>query len=380
MGTQNAGFTSTFFPKERGVNQGCPISPFLYNVVGEIMAHKIKENPKIRGVKLTKNGAENIITQFADDTGLFLIYDEMVINEAIKTLMYIETNTGLKVSYEKTCIYRVGSLKNTNAKIYTLKELQWSDGDIEMLGVCIRNEENQNTVQFDETLEKMHNVIKVWGNRQLSLMGKVLLINVLIGSLFVYFMQVLPLMSDEKYKSIEKVITNFLWDGKRPKIPISVLQLNKMKGGLNLVNLKQKHVALLVQWVKRINCEKCWDHVNEWLIPQLDANVWECNLNRTDILKLCKKDTYWKEMLLNWSDFHFSVPKTKSEICSQIIWGNSLIRINNEPISKHPVFGICFQKVEELLGNQNNCPRIKRFCRGTVLMATLVYGYGTMGC
>ena len=97
--------------KERGVHQGCPISPFLYNCVGEILAHRIKGNPDIQGIKMGKNAVKNVITQFVDDTSLYLIYSEMTQNFAISKLMYIETNTGIKVSYDKTCVYRLGSLK-----------------------------------------------------------------------------------------------------------------------------------------------------------------------------------------------------------------------------------------------------------------------------
>ena len=50
--TLNGGFNSDFFVKERGVNQGCNISPGCYVICREIMAHLIKHNGKIKG----KNG------------------------------------------------------------------------------------------------------------------------------------------------------------------------------------------------------------------------------------------------------------------------------------------------------------------------------------
>ena len=53
--TQNAGCVSKFFVKGRGVNQGCPISPFCYNAIGELLAQEIKNNPFIRGIKVGKS-------------------------------------------------------------------------------------------------------------------------------------------------------------------------------------------------------------------------------------------------------------------------------------------------------------------------------------
>ena len=50
--TQNAGFFSEFFPKTRGVNQGCNYSLLCYLLCGEIMAHLIQNNPYIKGIKV----------------------------------------------------------------------------------------------------------------------------------------------------------------------------------------------------------------------------------------------------------------------------------------------------------------------------------------
>ena len=93
--TQNAGYLSPFFHKTRGVNQGCPYLPFCYNVIGAVMSLLIRHNPHIQGVKLGKVQAPQVITQFADDTGLYLHYSKECIDEVIGTLMHVEQNTGL---------------------------------------------------------------------------------------------------------------------------------------------------------------------------------------------------------------------------------------------------------------------------------------------
>ena len=153
------------------------------------MARLIKGNPEIKGVHY--GGVSNVITQFADDTGLFLMYTEACTNATLRTLLHVEKNTGLKVSYEKMTIYRVGSLKGTDAKVYTIKPIQWSDGDIEMLGVVLRNSEFQDNSNFNETIEKLKMIINQWVHRNATLMGKVLLVNTLMSSLFVYKMATL---------------------------------------------------------------------------------------------------------------------------------------------------------------------------------------------
>lgn len=65
-------------------------------------------------------------------------------------------------------------------------------------------------------------------------MGKITVINTLIGSLFVYKLSVLDLLSVEQVHEIEKGIKKFLWDGKKSKIRLRILQNDKFFGGLRL--------------------------------------------------------------------------------------------------------------------------------------------------
>ena len=133
--TQNAGYLSDYFTKGKSINQGCNISPYIYLLCSEILAHKLMENKKIKGVTIAD--VHMLLAQFADDTILFLTYDAETLNSVVDVLQCIEANIGLRVSYEKTTVYRIGSLKGSNAKIYTTAPLAWSDQDVELLGVLM---------------------------------------------------------------------------------------------------------------------------------------------------------------------------------------------------------------------------------------------------
>ena len=63
--TYNAGYLSYPFVKTRSINQGCPISPYLFLLCSEIMSHKLSNHHRIEGV--TVGEAILLLSQFVDD-------------------------------------------------------------------------------------------------------------------------------------------------------------------------------------------------------------------------------------------------------------------------------------------------------------------------
>ena len=327
------------------------------------MAHRIKNNPLIRGIKIGKTETSHVITQFADNTGLFLMYNETVLETTISELMYIEKNTGLKVSYDKTCVYRLGSLRNSNAKIYTKKELQWFDGDIEILGITVWNASCQNNKQIDTIISKMQAVAVTWSNRNLTLMGKITIINTFMNSLFVYCMFVLPVIDAHQHRKAEEIILNFLWGKKKAKIPLTVLYKLKYDGGLQLSNLHHRHIAFRTQWVKLIYDLPEWGYIHEWLIPEIGKDVWSCNLKIDDVDSMCKcRNGSWVEVLQLWSKFHFSEPQTRREIREQVIWYNSILRVGNNVICYRKDLYEKIQTVSDIVDDEGNIVEWNTVC------------------
>ena len=105
------------FLKTRSINQGCPYSPSIFLLIGEILANHLQGDSRIRGLRIGET--ELLLSQFADDTDLYLPFEKCVLDAVFEILDQMECNLGLKVSYKKTTLYRIGSIAFSNAKIYT---------------------------------------------------------------------------------------------------------------------------------------------------------------------------------------------------------------------------------------------------------------------
>lgn len=174
-----------------------------------------------------------LLSQFADDTDLFLSYDRETFQGVEEVFQRIQKNMGLCVNYDKTTVYRIGSLSNSNAKIYTTKPLAWTNEPINVLGIIVGNEVTDLFASnFDNIIQKAETVLNLWVNRNATLSGKVLIVNTLVASLFVYRMQVLSNILDNFVQTVEKTITKFLWSGRRAKIALQTLKLPRDSGGL----------------------------------------------------------------------------------------------------------------------------------------------------
>ena len=67
----NNGWMSDCIKIERGVRQGCPLSPYLFVLSVEVLANAIRRDPSIKGISISQNDVK--LSQYADDTTLILV-------------------------------------------------------------------------------------------------------------------------------------------------------------------------------------------------------------------------------------------------------------------------------------------------------------------
>ena len=98
-----------------------------------------------------------------------MIYDQDNLNTLLQTLDTFQICSGLKINYEKTELLRIVSLKNSNARLYTQKQLQWTNNVVKLLGVQLTADRKQLLKLNYEPIITNYKISLVFGNKEKSL-------------------------------------------------------------------------------------------------------------------------------------------------------------------------------------------------------------------
>ena len=242
-----------------------------------------------------------------------------------------EVFSGLEINYEKTSVYRMGSLRYSDAELYCQESMTWTNEPVTVLGVQIETDVQQSLeLNYNNIIQKCTEICKSWEHRNLSILGKILIVNTLIMSLFVHKMMVLPNLPSSIKTELNKIICSFIWGRAKPKIQTEVLELCRKEGGLGLCNITNKERSLKISWIKILeNDESMREIAYNNISPTLRELIWVCNLKEEDVeICLPSINKFWGDVIKAWCSFHYEHKEQGKDI---FIWYNSEIRIKNKP-------------------------------------------------
>ena len=333
---QNNGHMSEYITPMRGTRQGCCFSPLIFTLVVEILGLAIRQDKQLRGIKI---GSTEIKSgQFADDLWATLMAKESNINRMLKLLIRYENYAGLAINAKKTNVLKIGPWKNTEAKCYTLKKLYWSPGPITILGFYIYLDAKVMQMKnFDNMFDKIDGILERWRSRDLTIIGKITVVNHLVNSLMIHKLTALPTPDENFFQKYKAKITKFIWNNKIPRLGYERLTQDYDKIGLKLVDLRTKEIALKSAWIAKYY-EQVTD--TEWFYDKLlikSSKVWFCNLSPKEFSskegRSSDKLNVAHSFLLAWCKFNFEETiENPEQMLNMVIWANSLIKRQNSEI------------------------------------------------
>ena len=242
--------------------------------------------------------------------------------------------------------------KNKNSKDKPL-DLKWPTKPIKALGIYFsyKTEEAANA-NFVHKLEQLQRQLHWWKARDLSLIGRTLIVKSIGLSKFAFLASVLQIPTEIIVK-LNKIIYSFIWKAKCDKVKRDQICKDYSKGGLKVIDFKYVNKAIKVKWVKQYldpTVQADWKETLNTLSSKEKFNI--CMLGNYDLQEVnACLPKYYQDTFTFWKEIKCEDCDVKSDLQNQYVWYNKEIKIGNETVFNANLFNIGIWKVSDLYEN-----------------------------
>ncbi|XP_024311805.1 uncharacterized protein LOC112269369, partial [Brachypodium distachyon] len=186
-----------YFPTYKGVRQGDPLSPLLFNIIAEGLTMLINKAKRSR-----------VDCWYADYT-ILLLQDDLEQARDLKFILYIfEKVYGLKINFHKSELYYLGDAALRSSAYSEIFTCSVGDFPFTYLGIHIDVKRPSNA-QWKPVEEKVEKRLAGWKGNFLSMGGRTVLINSCMSSVPLYMLSFLE--AKEVIKRIDHSRKRMLW-------------------------------------------------------------------------------------------------------------------------------------------------------------------------
>jgi hypothetical protein len=203
---------SPFFSPGKGLRQEDPLSPLLFNLVGDVftrMLVKAARKGHITGFMSSLYPEGVLSLQYADDTLLFLKHNSTNASNLKWTMVCFEQLSGMKINYIKSDLMPMNLDENETmgyAKIFCCKV---DSSPFKYLGVPLHYEKLRRK-DIQPVVDKILNRIPGWKGRLMSYGARLVLLRACLANIPIYLMSLIrfPKWAIESNSHV----ANFFWD------------------------------------------------------------------------------------------------------------------------------------------------------------------------
>lgn len=251
------GSPSPPFKLQKGLRQGDPLSPFLFNLVMEslnLLIQKATARGLWEGIRISRRGSAITHLQYADDIIIFSPPNIEGLINIKKTLILFHLASGLKVNFHKSSILGLHTGKGWISQAASSLLCKQGALPFTYLGLPMGGSTSR-IAMWEPVIDRMKMKLANWKGRLLSMGGRAVLIKSSLASLPMYYLSLFPIPKGALEK-INRIQRDFFWNGCSEKKGIhsaswALLEMPKIYGGLNLGNLLHRNLALLFKWIWR---------------------------------------------------------------------------------------------------------------------------------
>ncbi|KAG1031815.1 hypothetical protein G6F25_011809 [Rhizopus arrhizus] len=258
------GFITTPFTQERGLRQGDPLSPLLFNIAFDPFLRSVVNDTAIKGFQYraspTPSGLHLVppppvkILAYADDIAVFFQNQDDFQRFCVRYDEYAQASNA-KLNLGKTEAFSLSGCPNPTWQYFLSTQgiTTWHDHNstsaIRYLGFPIYSSIARRNAFVNELTLKIQRACALQSQRNLSFRGRVTVMNTLIYSKLWYVLRLLsvPQPDLQKFASIGY---QFVTQSVFPKFKQEFLFVDRQVGGLKLLNPSKQQLVLQWKWLR----------------------------------------------------------------------------------------------------------------------------------
>jgi hypothetical protein len=227
--------------------QSCPLSPYLFNIVLEVLARAIRQQKEIKGIQIGKEEVK--ISLFADDMIVYISDPK----NSTRDLLNLINSFGYKINSNKSMAFVSTKDKQAKKEIRETTPFTIVTNNIKYLSVTLTKEVKDLYDKKFKSLTKEIEDLRRWKDLPCSWIGGINIVKMTILLKAIYRFNAVSIKIPTQYfTELERANCKFIWNNKNPRISKTVLHNKRTSGGITMPDLNLYYRAIMIK--KQKNC------------------------------------------------------------------------------------------------------------------------------
>ncbi|KAK4518210.1 2-oxoisovalerate dehydrogenase subunit alpha, mitochondrial [Mucor velutinosus] len=256
------GYFTPAVKQERGIRQGDPLSPLLFDVALEPFLLSILQDPYFHGFHVSNGTSAEVAPRaspaikclaYADDVCV-LLRDELDMYRLQQNMANYAAVSNAKFNEDKSEAFSLSGRRSL-AWVRAFEEINvhtyhhhGSTAAFRYLGLYFAYNQAQRAQTEEMLLNSVQTQCAIYSQRQLSIMGRVTITNSLILSKVWYSLRMLR-PTKRFLEKVKSCVYQFVWKKKRPSIRKDLIFLPKSRGGLAVLDPSLQQLIFQKRWL-----------------------------------------------------------------------------------------------------------------------------------